>query len=99
MDKQESVKRNRKDKNKYLIISTSLGSLCMFLFSYFEYTKEISCETGGSKLPFIFELICHNFGIVGVSIMWALFGILFLIFTLVLLNVSKKSNKQVKIAR
>ena len=92
MNKKDTLirKRSKRDKNKYLIIASSLGSVCMLLFAYHQFTMEAACTSGGSKLSFIFAFVCSHFGNTGVGVMWVLLGIMFFVFARQLLNESKK---------
>lgn len=68
---------NRKNRNKrnyleFVLISTSFVA---FYASYFNFYVADRCSCGGSKLSWLFCIVCESVGQTGASILWLAIGI------------------------
>lgn len=70
---------NNKRKNiaqgNYVGIAFILVSIGAFYASFFNFYIKESCSYGGSKLSWLFGIVCESFGQAGISVLWLIFGV------------------------
>ncbi|PUA26331.1 MAG: hypothetical protein B0W54_24015 [Cellvibrio sp. 79] len=62
----------RRNYAGFIFISLSIGA---FYASYFNFYFKEGCSYGGSKLSWLFGIVCESFGQAGISVLWLIAGI------------------------
>ena len=67
-------KRKSKNQRNYVGITFILASFAAFYASYFNLYVAVKCSYGGSKLSWLFGMVCESLGKTGASILWSAIG-------------------------
>ena len=67
-------KKNRAQRS-YAGVTFILVSIGAFYVSHFNFHTKESCSYGGSKLSWLFGIVCESFGQMGISVFWLIAGV------------------------
>lgn len=68
-------KRKNVAQRNYAGFIFILISIAALYTSYFNFYIKEGCSYGGSKLSWLFGIVCESFGQAGISVLWLIAGI------------------------